>query len=319
MGGGQAPASKKELEGLIVTQDLAAPRGYSSAVALGFFDGVHIGHREVIGAAVRAAKAGGLVPCVFTFRPSGVLPAGKSALTLLQTEEQKEEVFRSLGVEEAVCPAFSEFQAMSPEGFVRDFLHGVMGAKVISCGFNYHFGKGGAAGVEELRALCRPLGIRVEAVPAVLWEGEPVSSTRIRGCIREGRMEEAAGMLGSPFTLELPVVHGKRLARTQSWPTINQIFPPDFTIPRHGVYYSRAVLDGREWAAITNVGVKPTLHETNLTMETYILDYTGDLYGRTIPVSLLKFLRPEMKFASVEELSGRIREDIKAVRELAGA
>ncbi len=304
---------------MVVTQDLTIPRGFASSVALGFFDGVHMGHRAVVGTAVEAARTQGLVPCVFTFRPDGGIPAGKGRLTLLQTEEQKERVLDSMGVQEVVCPAFRDFGAMSPEGFVRDFLHGVMGARTLVCGFNYHFGKGGAAGVEELRNLCQPFGIQVEAVPPVLWQGEVVSSTRIREAIREGRMEEANGMLGSPFTLELPVVHGKRLARTQSWPTINQIFPPDFTIPRHGVYYTRAFLDGREWAAITNVGIKPTLNEKNLTMETYILDYTGDLYGRTVPVSLLSFLRPEMKFGSLQELSERIQEDIKAVRELAGA
>ena len=303
---------------MLVTQDLTTPRGYASAVALGFFDGVHTGHRAVIGAAVEAARAGGLVPCVFTFDPSGGVPASKGDLTLLQTEGQKEEIFRALGVEEAVCPPFSAFRAMSPESFVRDFLCGVLGARVIACGFNYHFGKGGSAGVEELSALAAPLGVRVEAVPAVLWAGEPVSSTRIRAAIREGRVEDAAGRLGAPFTMELPVVHGKRLARTQSWPTINQVFPDGFTIPRRGVYYTRVFLDGKEWAGVTNVGVKPTLHETNLTMETYILDYRGDLYGRTVPVALMKFLRPEMQFPSVQALSDRIHRDIGAVRELAG-
>lgn len=126
-------------------------------------------------------------------------------------------------------------------------------------------------------------------------------------------------MLGAPFTLSAPVVHGKRLARTLSWPTINQLFPEGFTIPRYGVYHSRVVVDGREWEGITNVGVKPTLHETNLTMETYILDYAGDLYGKTIPVSLLRFLRPEQVFDSVEALSRRILGDIQIVRETAAA
>lgn len=132
-------------------------------------------------------------------------------------------------------------------------------------------------------------------------------------------MEEAARMLQGPFTLTAEVVHGKRLARTLSWPTINQLFPEGFTIPRYGVYHSRVVVDGREWEGITNVGVKPTLHETNLTMETYILDYAGDLYGKTIPVSLLRFLRPEQVFDSVEALSRRILGDIQIVRETAAA
>lgn len=129
-------------------------------------------------------------------------------------------------------------------------------------------------------------------------------------------MEAAAAMLGGPFTLTAPVVHGKGLARTLSWPTINQLFPPDFTIPRRGVYHSHVLIEGRVWDGVTNVGVKPTLHETNLTMETYILDYDGDLYGEQIPVSLLRFLRPEQRFPSVQELSQQIIKDIGTVREL---
>lgn len=298
-----------------VTQDITTPRQAASAVALGYFDGVHIGHQAVIGAAVENARRDGLVPRAFTFRPDGSAPASKENLTLLQTEERKDAAFAELGVEEVLCPPFEAFRAMSPEEFVRDLLAGTLKAKAIFCGFNYHFGQGGRAGVEELRALCAPLNIQVEALPPVLWQDEVVSSTRIRGCIREGRMEEAAGMLGEPFQLTAPVVHGKQLARTLSWPTINQIFPEGFTIPRYGVYHSRVVVDGRKWEGITNVGIKPTLHETNLTMETYILDYSGDLYGESIPVSLLHFLRPEQVFDSVEALSARILADIETVRE----
>lgn len=300
---------------MLVTQDITTPRGAPSAVALGFFDGVHMGHRAVISAAVAAGEKN-LIPRVFTFRPEGSVPASKSGLTLLQTEEQKEAILERLGVEEVICPPFGEFCAMTPEQFVRDFLGKVLRAKELVCGFNYHFGRGGAAGVPELTALCEPLGIRVTALPPVLWQGEVVSSSRIRRCIRDGEADKAAEMLQSPFTLTAEVIHGKSLARTLSWPTINQIFPPDFTIPRHGVYWSRVALEGRSWDGVTNVGIKPTLHETNLTMETYILDYSGDLYGRTIPVSLLRFLRPEQQFPSVQELSRRIQKDIRTVREL---
>ena len=303
---------------MLVSQDITTPRREDSAVALGYFDGVHTGHRAVIGAAVEAARREGLVPRVFTFRPEGSAPASKGELTLLQTEEQKAAALESLRVEETVCPPFAVFRSMSPEEYVRSFLAGVLRAKVIVCGFNYHFGRGGLAGAEELRALCAPLGIRVEALPPVLWQGEVVSSTRIRQCIREGQIEEAAAMLCAPFTLAAEVVHGKGLARTLSWPTINQLFPPDFTIPRRGVYWSQVEIGGRRWNGITNVGIKPTLHETNLTMETYILDYKGDLYGQELSVALLRFLRPESQFASVQALSQRILADIQTVRQLSG-
>jgi riboflavin kinase/FMN adenylyltransferase len=306
---------------LLVTQDLTTPRKAPSSVALGFFDGVHAGHRAVIGAAVETARREGLTPRVFTFRPEGAdasRPVSKSGLTLLQREEQKEAVLEELGVEEVICPPFETFRSMTPEQFVQGFLGETLHARVLVCGFNYHFGRGGQAGVEELRALCAPLGIQVEALPPVLWQGEVVSSTRIRQCIREGQIEEAAAMLCAPFTLAAEVVHGKGLARTLSWPTINQLFPPDFTIPRRGVYWSQVEIGGRRWNGITNVGIKPTLHETNLTMETYILDYKGDLYGQELSVALLRFLRPESQFASVQALSQRILADIQTVRQLSG-
>lgn len=306
---------------MLVTQDLTTPRKAPSSVALGFFDGVHAGHRAVIGAAVETARREGLIPRVFTFRPEGAdasRPVSKSGLTLLQREEQKEAVLEELGVEEVICPPFETFRSMTPEQFVQGFLGETLHARVLVCGFNYHFGRGGQAGVEELRALCAPLGIQVEALPPVLWQGEVVSSTRIRQCIREGQIEEAAAMLCAPFTLAAEVVHGKGLARTLSWPTINQLFPPDFTIPRRGVYWSQVEIGGRRWNGITNVGIKPTLHETNLTMETYILDYKGDLYGQELSVALLRFLRPESQFASVQALSQRILADIQTVRQLSG-
>ena len=306
---------------MLVTQDLTTPRKAPSSVALGFFDGVHAGHRAVIGAAVETARREGLTPRVFTFRPEGAdasRPVSKSGLTLLQREEQKGAVLEELGVEEVICPPFETFRSMTPEQFVQGFLGETLHARVLVCGFNYHFGRGGQAGVEELRALCAPLGIQVEALPPVLWQGEVVSSTRIRQCIREGQIEEAAAMLCAPFTLAAEVVHGKGLARTLSWPTINQLFPPDFTIPRRGVYWSQVEIGGRRWNGITNVGIKPTLHETNLTMETYILDYKGDLYGQELSVALLRFLRPESQFASVQALSQRILADIQTVRQLSG-
>ena len=306
---------------MLVTQDLTTPRKAPSSVALGFFDGVHAGHRAVIGAAVETARREGLTPRVFTFRPEGAdasRPVSKSGLTLLQREEQKEAVLEELGVEEVICPPFETFRSMTPEQFVQGFLGETLHARVLVCGFNYHFGRGGQAGVEELRALCAPLGIQVEALPPVLGQGEGVSSPRIRQCIREGQIEEAAAMLCAPFTLAAEVVHGKGLARTLSWPTINQLFPPDFTIPRRGVYWSQVEIGGRRWNGITNVGIKPTLHETNLTMETYILDYKGDLYGQELSVALLRFLRPESQFASVQALSQRILADIQTVRQLSG-
>ena len=286
------------------------------AVALGFFDGVHLGHRAVVCRMVREAGARGLVPRVFTYAALGQAPQGKADYTLLQTDEQKEAVLEALGVREMICPAFAQMRDLSPEEFVTKILLQNLRAKVIVCGFNYRFGKAAAGDASLLRKLCAPLGGEVITLEPVLWQGEAVSSTRIRQCVREGRMEEAAAMLGGAYGILRPVQHGKRLGRLLDSPTINQTFPPRFTIPRFGVYQSRVIIGDRQYHGVTNVGVKPTVDSPGLNCETYILDFSGDLYGRMVEVRLLRFLRDEEKFETVEAMAEQIRRDVRAVRDL---
>lgn len=283
-----------------------------STVALGYFDGVHIGHREVISAAVRAGKAEGLIPSVFTF--CGELPV-KEGATLLQTRAQRRRALEALGVEFAVCPDFEKIRDMEPAHFFQEILRDRLRARVLVCGFNYRFGAGGAGDIALLRTLCEGAGIRLIALPPVEWGGELISSTRIRGALREGRPEEAAAMLGGPFTIEGEVIHGRRLGRNLGWPTINQAVPEGFTVPKFGVYHTRVRVDGRDYKGVTNVGIKPTVGGEHLSCETHILNFTGDLYGKILPVSFLSFLRPERRFDSVEELAAQVEQNIQTVRE----
>lgn len=302
---------------MIISSNLWEEHSGPTAVALGFFDGVHIGHRAVVRRAVAEAKKKGLVPTVFTFASSGFSPVSKKNLTLLQTESQKDTILEQEGIRQIVRPDFSQFRDLPAGDFFLKALIGSLRAKVLVCGYNYHFGKEAGGNVALLHTLAEQNGIEVFALPPVEWEGEPVSSTRIRTAVREGRIEQANAMLGSPFTLALEVVHGRCLGRTMNSPTINQLIPERYTVPRFGVYYSRVVIDGRAYAGVTNIGVKPTVdRNAELSCETHILDFSGDLYGQIVSVALLRFLRPERRFESIDALSVRIHQDVETVREI---
>ena len=276
-----------------------------TSVALGFFDGVHRGHQAVIRRAVELSGES-LTPAVFTFLPSAHMPARKAGSGLLCTEAQKEEELGRLGVRLVSAPAFDEIRDITGEDFVKKTLWEAMGARVLCCGEDFRFGRGAAFVVRELRELCGSLGIRLEVVPPVLDAGEPVSSTRIRAAVSAGEMETARRLLGRHFSLSFPVVHGRRLGRRLGFPTINQVIPERFILPRFGVYAAFATWKGKAYPAVANVGVKPTVGAERPLAETYIAGFDGDLYGETVPVSLVSFLRPERRFSSAEALREQV-------------
>lgn len=279
-----------------------------TSVAVGFFDGLHIGHRAVIDAAVSA----GLPAVVCTF-PLTDPPAGHDAPWLLLPEARRT-LLQSWGVSRVAEWGFREIGALSPEAFF-DRLCAELNPRVICCGFNYRFGKNAAGNENVLRALCERRGIELRVVQPVLLDGSPVSSTRVRTLLTEGRPEEAARCLERPFSFSLPVTDGRRLGRTLKFPTVNQPFPDMFIRPRFGVYVSNVRLpDGSVRRGVTNIGVKPTVGSDSVLAETHILDYAADLYGRTLKVELLSFLRPEQKFESLDALRAAIAEAAEQAR-----
>lgn len=281
------------------------------SVALGIFDGVHIGHRAVIS---RAAGIEGMHTAVFTFeQPPWALPK-ESAWELL-SPSARTALLETLGVEELFQADFESLRDMTPEEFVRVILRDTLQARVVACGYNYHFGKDGTGDAALLHRLCEELGIEVREVPAVLVDGQPVSSSRIRRCIEQGEVRQAARLLGRSFTLDFTVVGGRRLGRLLGTPTINQPLPPHFVRPRYGVYASSVEVGGRVSHGVTNIGVRPTVGAPGPLAETWIADFHGDLYGQNVPVSLVKFLRPETRFASVEDLQKQILRDAEAAKE----
>ena len=282
------------------------------AVALGFFDGLHIGHAAVVSRTLSYQQEG-LCPCVFTFTMDGGHPAAKSTANALTTERQKEQLLESGGVRLVLCPDFSEFHAMEPESFVDEILVRRLNANAACCGEDFRFGKKAAGDVGQLAALCQARGIRLDVVPPVTFEGERVSSTRIRHLLGEGRVADANRMLGRAFGYDFTVVRGKQLGRKLDSPTINQRLPDGFVPLRHGVYASVSFAGGAWHPSVTNIGLRPTVEDTTaVNSETYICGFSGDLYGARVEVRLLAFLRPEQRFPSVEALRARIHADAEA-------
>ncbi len=255
----------------------------------------------------------GLCPCVFTFTMDGGHPAAKSSANALTTERQKEQLLESWGVRLVLCPDFSEFHAMEPESFVDEILVRRLNANAACCGEDFRFGKKAAGDVGQLAALCQARGIRLDVVPPVTFEGERVSSTRIRSLLGEGRVADANRMLGRAFGYDFTVVRGKQLGRKLDSPTINQRLPDGFVPLRHGVYASVSFAGGAWHPSVTNIGLRPTVEDTTaVNSETYICGFSGDLYGARVEVRLLAFLRPEQRFPSVEALRARIHADAEA-------
>ncbi len=279
-----------------------------SAVALGFFDGLHLGHIEVI---KRALLKDGLCSVVFTFNDKTSLPkfSGKKGHCII-THEQKTEIFAGLGVETVYAPDFSDVKDFSAREFVEKILRDKLNAAFVVCGYDFRFGKGGEGNPETLRQLCSEYGMECEVVPAVTVDGETVSSTVIREKIRQGDIDGANRYLGYELSYKLPVNEGSKIGRTIGFPTINQVIPEYMVRPRNGVYKSWTIVNGRTYRSITNIGVKPTVNYTGQSlMETHIIGFDGDLYGQEIRVALREFIRDEVKFDSLEELKKQLDLD----------
>lgn len=278
------------------------------AVALGYFDGVHCGHRMVLGSVVRYAAENGLAPAAFTFELPGnqTLKGGR-----ILSAAQKHLRMESLGIEQYLEPPFEAFRDLSPEDFVQKVLVECFRAKAAFCGKNFTFGARAAGDVEMLHTLCEPLGISVHIVPMAQYGAQAVSSTRIRAALEEGRLDDANAMLGAPYAIDWQVTHGKGVGTSRlGTPTVNQNYPPDALQPCTGVYLTRIWLQDRWWPAATGIGRRPTVDESAdaaVTCETYVPDFSGDLYGQAPVLEFHRYLCPIRKFRTLQELSELIR------------
>jgi len=282
------------------------------SVALGNFDGVHVGHAALISRAVEYARERGIKSAVWTFSDDAAAIPSKSGAKCITSTEEKLALFRELGVDYAFLVPFSEVRDYSPEKFVCEILIDKCNAVCAVCGFNFRFGRGGASDSAELSRLMLPRDCIV--VPAVYVDGSIASSTAVRELIEEGEVEGAAMLLGRAFSIEAPVVEGKHLGRTIGMPTINQNFKDGHIIPKHGVYACIAEIGGKEFCGVANVGTRPTIKEDAhvVNCETHIIGYDGELYGKTVKISFCRRLRDEMKFEGVDALRLQVQRDIEA-------
>ena len=286
-------------------QDLQTPEG-ELAAALGSFDGLHLGHRQVIG---NTLSAPGLRPAVITFQQNPSFSLQKKPVPLLTTNEQKLALLEEMGVEVVYLLPFDRIRDMEPEDFV-EALYRVCRIRALSCGFNFRFGKNGRGDAGLLKELCREKGIELSVTPPVSVAGETVSSTRIRACLEQGDVQQAGQLLGRPFGYDFEVTHGRQLGRTWGTPTINQPFPAGYVLPRFGVYASLVEVEGQKYYGVTNIGVKPTVGSDCALSETWIPEFSGDLYGAEIRVYPTRFLRPVMRFDGAQALKEQLKTDI---------
>lgn len=301
-------------ENMRVFNSITEYAAQSSCVALGFFDGVHLGHRAVISACCAGRE--GDTAAVLTFRESPAAVLGCGAPPMLTDNSRKAQLISEIGADAVIFTDFAAIRDLSPDAFVRLILRDRLRARRVFCGHNYRFGKGGAGDVGALIRLCADEGIEAAEVAPVTSGGEPVSSTRIRALITDGEIKDANRMLGYAYAIGGGVASGNRIGTTLGFPTVNLPIGEGLCVPRFGVYASRVTVDGKVYRGATNIGVHPTVGENDRPLcETFLIDYPGgDLYGSSASCELLDFIRPERRFDTPAELRVQVERDICLIR-----
>lgn len=283
-----------------------------TSVALGKFEGLHLGHQLLLDEAVRLARRGTRA-AVFTFDhiPDQVL-RGESRYKQVYTRQERRKILEKKGIDILVEHPFTkEFASMSPEDFIRGILVGRLGARQIIVGTDFRFGKNRSGDVNTLAYMAYDCDYELKVIDKLKMDGADVSTSRVREAIKDGQVEEAEKLLGRPFSLEGSVIHGKELGRRIHIPTANLQVPGDKLLPPNGVYVSRILLNDQVLYGISNIGLRPTVEESGeQNVETHIFDFDRMIYDEEIKVELLHFCRPETRFDSVEELKEQLDKDI---------
>lgn len=284
-------------------------------IALGFFDGVHLGHQTLLRACRKLAEQMGVGTAAITFEKHPQSMFTDDPPALLNTNAERIGLLRQYGMETVISYPVNKTVMETPwEQFLEELRreHGAVG---FVCGYDFRFGNKGEGNVQKLRAFCGQNNLPCIVMPEQTLDGVRVSSTYIREQILDGDMATAVRFLGHPHVLTGEVVSGRHLGRKLGIPTANLTVPPGVTVPKFGVYACRVRVDGRDYPAVANVGTRPTVGGHRVTVEPWILDFEGDLYGQTITLEFYRFLRPEQKFDSLEELQAEIQKNAAQTRE----
>ena len=288
-------------------------------IALGFFDGVHLGHGALLQAVKETADRLEAVPCAFTFDRSPAAVITGQSVPLLNTVEDRIRLMRQCyGIQEVVVAHFDAMQRMDWEDFITKYLAEELGVVHVVAGHDFHFGYMGRGNPQRLKEKCAQLGLGCDIIEKVERDGITISSTYIRGLVAQGEMERAAQFLGHPHSLTRQVTRGKGIGHSAlGFPTVNLRLPEGVIVPAFGVYASRVYFNGQCRSAVTNVGVRPTIQDNDgrVTVEGFILDFDGDLYGQQVRMEFYKHLRGERKFPSMEALAEEIRRNARQTRD----
>ena len=284
-------------------QNLNCP--HNTFVALGTFDGLHLGHQAVIRTATTSPD---LIPTVLS-----VIPPNRRDSLL--TDGQRQEILSQMGIQQFVPAPLEEIRHLTPEEFFEEVLVEKLHAKQIVCGFNFRFGKNAAGDTQILQALCHRHQIRLTVIDAVQYQGQAVSSSRIRTALKQGDLALANTLLGRPFSFSGIVSVGQQLGHTLGFPTINLPLPEDMIVPKKGVYAATVTHHGHTYQGVCNIGRHPTVGSLTAPLaETHILNFDGDLYCQPVDLQLIHFLREECRFDSLEQLKAAIADDVAHTR-----
>jgi len=288
-----------------------------SALALGTFDGVHIAHKEVIESVVNVAKKAGLLSVVYTFsnHPKEMNDSVETPKKLI-TPEKKIEIIKNLGVDVLIIVPFDERQLnIEAETFLQSIIVDKINAKHIIVGYDFRFGQNAKGCVNMLSDHQEIYDYTLDIIKPIRHDGVIVSSTIIRNYLLNGQVEEANTLLGRKYDLKGKIIKGKQVGKTLGFPTINLETTYDMSILKPGVYITETLLDDKIYPSVTNVGFNPTFNQQNFNVETFILDFDQDLYDETVHILFTRFIRPEIKFDSLEDLIKRIDEDVEITKE----
>ena len=281
-----------------------------TAIALGTFDGVHLGHKVVLETAVKS----GLFPVAVAFSVPPKAFLGNEKIILSDLNE-KTRLIKETGIKEIEYLDFTKVKDVSATDFFN-FLKEKFNPQMIVCGFNYTFGKYGSGNTELLKTLCKKNDITLKVVDKVCAYGEIVSSTLIRNFLKNGDLQSAEKFMGHPFSISGKVLHGDSRGRLIDFPTINQILDKKTALLKYGVYMSKTVIDGKEYYGMTNIGCRPTFPSDTPICETNLFDFSGDLYGKNLRIYLLRFIRNEEKFSGIIELKDALQKDKKKILDI---
>lgn len=284
----------------------------ASAVAIGKFDGIHLGHRQLLGEII-AKKSEGMKAVVFTFNPSPSALFSKVQEKELTSLDEKRKVFEHLGVDILVeFPLTFETAATPKEAFVKNILVEKLNAKYIAAGTDLSFGKNGEGDSAFLLEESKRYGFLVEIIDKISYKGEIISSTLVRRAISEGDVKKAHFMLGNPYFIQGVVQKGNQIGRTIGFPTVNILPGDEKLLPPNGVYKTEVIVDDRIFEAITNVGCKPTVTDNGqVFIESYLYNFRENIYGKTIEVHFLEYMRKEKKFDSIDALKEQLQKDME--------